>query len=109
MAASIFDLQAELCQAMSNASRLLIVHTLRQDVQCVADIARLAGLTPAKTSQHLAILRRHNIVIAQRQGGRIVYRLANPKIARVCDLMREILTDQAAEITKVLDLIGEAV
>lgn len=105
---TIFDLQAALCQTMSNPARLAIVHELRQGPSCVADIARAAGLTPAKASQHLAVLRQQKIVVARPQGGRMEYRLANPKVAQVCDLMREILADQAAEIEDVIRQLAPA-
>ncbi len=104
MAQSIFDLQAELCKTMASATRLQIVHHLRQRPSCVGDIARATDLAQAKVSQHLSILRLRGIVRAQRNGSEIVYRIANPKIVRVCDLMREVLADQAAERS---DLIGQ--
>jgi len=102
MAQSIFDLQAALCQAMGNSSRLRIVHALRQGPQRVGDLAHETELTSSKVSQHLAILRARGVVVAQRQGGEVLYRIANPKIARVCDLMREVLADQASERSELL-------
>ncbi len=62
MALSIFDLQAELCQTMSNATRLRIVHQLREGPACVGEIVSATGLAQAKVSQHLAVLRAHRIV-----------------------------------------------
>jgi len=41
-------------------------------------------------------------VIADRQGSEIVYRIANPKIVRVCDLMREVLAEQAAQRSELM-------
>jgi DNA-binding transcriptional ArsR family regulator len=99
---SIFDLQAELCQTMSNASRLRIVHCLREGPRCVGDIVQATRLAQPKVSQHLSLLRSRGIVAAQRKGSEMEYRLANPKNARVCDLMREVLADQAAERSELL-------
>lgn len=105
MAQSIFDLQAELCQTMANTSRLRILHHLREGPACVGDIARATGLAHAKVSQHLAILRAHNIVAAERQGSEVIYRIANPKIVSVCDLMRQVLAEQAAERSELMQVI----
>lgn len=102
MAQSIFDLQAELCQTMSNATRLRIFHQLRAGPSCVGAIAQETELAQAKVSQHLAVLRWHGIVFAERQGSEIVYRIANPKIVRVCDLMREVLAEQAAQRSELM-------
>jgi len=101
-AGSIFDLQAELCQTMSNASRLRIVHCLRQGPRSVGNIVLATKLAQPKVSQHLSLLRTGGIVSVHRKGSEMVYRLANPKIARVCDLMREVLADQAAERSDLL-------
>ena len=105
MPQSIFDLQAELCKTMSNATRLRIVHLLRAGPSCVGAIAQETGLAQAKVSQHLAVLRAHGIVVSQRQGSEIVYRIANLKIVHVCDLMREVLAEQAAERSELMQAI----
>lgn len=106
MAQSIFDLQAELCKTMANATRLRIVHQLRQKPSCVGDIAQATDLAQAKVSQHLSILRTRGIVTAERKGSEVIYRIANPKIVRVCDLMREVLADQAAERSNLIETLA---
>lgn len=105
MAQSIFDLQAELCKTMSSATRLRIVHQLRQGKSCVGDIAQSTGLAQAKVSQHLSLLRGRGIVTAERQGSEMIYRLASPKIVRVCDLMRQVLAEQAEERSDLIEQI----
>ena len=102
MAQSIFDLQAELCRTMANATRLRVVHRLRAGPAAVGTIARETQLAQSKVSQHLAVLRSHGIVVSQRQGTETVYRIAIPKILHVCDLMREVLAEQAAERSKLM-------
>jgi DNA-binding transcriptional ArsR family regulator len=98
---SIFDLQAEMCKTMGNAARLRIVHILREGPKRVSDIVAAADLAQAKVSQHLAILRAYGIVATQREGKDVIYRIANPKLTRVCDLMREVLAEQASERSEV--------
>jgi len=91
---SIFDLQADLCKAMSNAIRLEIVHLLRDEPKCVGDLAQVIGRPPGTVSRHLATLRHVGVITGQRQGQEIYYQIANPKIVSVCDLMRQILVEQ---------------
>ena len=102
MPESIFDLQAELCQTMSNATRLRIVHALRDGPHCVGELAGALELGQAAVSQHLAALRSRGIVAATRRGGEVIYRITNPKIERICDLMREVLAEQAASRTELI-------
>ena len=107
MAQSIFDLQAELRQAMSNATRLRLVHELRQGPRRVGELALAVNLAQAKVSQHLAILRARNIVQAQRDGNESIYQITNPKIEQVCDLMREVLAEQAAQRSELIQTIQQ--
>jgi DNA-binding transcriptional ArsR family regulator len=108
MSQSIFDLQAQLCQTMSNAARLRIVHFLRQGPRSVGEIAVATGYAQPKVSQHLALLRSRGIVSSQRQGSETIYQIASPKIVRVCDLMREVLAEQAAERSQLITALEVA-
>jgi len=94
-------MQAELCKTMGNAARLQIVHTLREGPKRVSDIVEATDLAQAKVSQHLAVLRAYGIVSPKREGKDVIYRIANPKLTRVCDLMREVLAEQANERSEV--------
>ncbi len=87
---------------MSNAARLRIVHLLRQGPRSVGDIAAETGYAQPKVSQHLALLRSRGIVSSERQGSEITYQITSPKIVRVCDLMREVLAEQAAERSELI-------
>ncbi len=108
MSQSIFDLQAQLCQTMSNAARLRIVHLLRQGPRSVGEIAVATGYAQPKVSQHLALLRSRGIVSSRRQGSETIYQIASPKIVRVCDLMREVLAEQAAERSQLITALEVA-
>ena len=103
MEESVFDLQAALCQTMSNAQRLRIVHLLRQGPLAVHEIVDLTGLAQAKVSQHLTVLRMQGVVSAQREGMSVIYHITNPQMALICDLMREMLANQAAHRADLLD------
>jgi ArsR family transcriptional regulator len=103
---SIFDLQAELCKTMGNPARLRVVHTLREGPKCVTEIVNETRLAQAKVSQHLGVLRAHGIVTTERQGREIIYRIANPKIVNVCDLMRQVLREQAEERSGIMQALA---
>jgi ArsR family transcriptional regulator len=103
---NIFELQAELCQAMSHPIRLEIVHLLRDGGKHVRDLAQLMGRPHGTISRHLATLRNVGVILSQRQGQEIFYQIANPKIVNVCDLMRQVLAEQAlhrSEMMKAMD------
>ncbi len=101
----LFEMQARLCQAMGHPARLEIVHILQNGPQNVNGLAQVMGLSPATISRHLATLRQYGIVEVQRQGQENVYRLTNPKIATVCNLMREVLAEQIAHQSEIAKAI----
>ncbi len=57
-------------------------------------------------SQHLSLLRRHNIVTHRKKGLSVYYSLADPKIAEACQLIREFLTDQHKADADIAQLIA---
>jgi ArsR family transcriptional regulator len=103
----VFELQADLCKAMSSPVRIQVLHTLRDGPQRVSDIAKATGLAPGQVSRHVAVLRTRGVVAVDRQGRDVVYRIANPKIAEICDLMRAVLAEQASHYAQVSQALGE--
>ena len=99
---SVFEMQAVLCRAMGNAIRLELVHILRDEPRNVGDLARLTGHPQGTVSRHLATLRHAGVIISERRGQEIYYQIANPKISSVCDLMRQVLVEQAAHRTRMM-------
>lgn len=100
---SLFEIQAELCQCMANAVRIEIVHVLRDGPQRSGDIARLIGQPQTKVSRHLGVLRNGGVVVAQRRQRNVVYQIANPKLVGICDLMREVLVEEAARRSQLVE------
>jgi DNA-binding transcriptional ArsR family regulator len=49
------------------------------------------------------VLRNGGVVIAQRRGQGVVYQIANPKIVHICDLMREVLIEEAARRSRLIE------
>jgi ArsR family transcriptional regulator len=94
---SIFELQANLCQAMSNPVRVYLVHLLREGPRRVGDLVQITGFDPATVSRNLGVLKSSGILLARREGKETYYQIVNPKITEVCDLMRQVLAEQAEQ------------
>lgn len=88
---------AELCQTLASPVRLEILNLLRDGERRVNELAEQTELNQANVSQHLAVLRNKGIVATRREGTNVYYRVANPKMIRACDLIREVLAEQADE------------
>ena len=48
-------------------------------------------------SQHLAVLRRVQLVRTRREGLNIFYTIANPKLMSACDLLKQVLLESWVE------------
>jgi len=62
-----------LLKAMSNEHRLMILCQLSQGERSVGEMERMIGLSQSALSQHLARLRRDNLVNTRRQAQTIFY------------------------------------
>ena len=102
----IFEIQAKLCRSMSNPVRIEIIHMLRTGAKCVGEIANLLGQPQTAISRHLSLLSTSGIITSQHQGSNVFYQIANPKIAEICDLMREVLMDETTHRTELIRALG---
>lgn len=93
----IYRLHAQICKALADAKRLLILNALRDTELTVGELASSLDLAQATVSQHLAILRQRNLVSSRRNGVNVFYKIANKKVIRAFDLLREVMAEQLAK------------
>jgi DNA-binding transcriptional ArsR family regulator len=68
-----------LLKAMGNSHRLMILCRLAEGEKCVGELERAIGLSQSALSQHLARLRRDDVVTTRRAAQTIYYSLAGPE------------------------------
>jgi len=95
-----YRIHAEMCKVFSNPTRLEILHLLRYDELSVTELIDKSKLSQANISQHLAIMKARGIVVSRRDGKNIYYRLANPKIVRAFDIIRDALVEKMKKDSK---------
>jgi ArsR family transcriptional regulator len=86
--------QARVAKALAHPTRIAILEILRRGEMCVCEMGPELEASQANISQHLAVLRDSNLVVAQRQGTRMMYRVTDERVFRVLDLMGSIAHDQ---------------
>ena len=89
-------LHASVCQALGDPKRLLILYALAEQSRNVSALTEHVGMPQPTVSRHLQVLRERHLVVAERDGASVVYRLAEPRIIAVLDTMRQILRDSLA-------------
>jgi ArsR family transcriptional regulator, virulence genes transcriptional regulator len=79
-----------LLKAMGNPHRLMILCQLIQSERSVGELERVVGLSQSALSQHLARLRRDNLVKTRRSAQTIFYSLAGNEAEKVLDTLFQI-------------------
>jgi DNA-binding transcriptional ArsR family regulator len=74
---------SDLLGAMANTSRLMIMCQLADGEKSVSDLQPMIGLSQSALSQHLAILRRKQLVRTRRAGQSIYYSLSSGEAASI--------------------------
>jgi len=100
----IHQYHAELCQVLSHAKRLEVINVLRDGEMSVTELAQKLGLTVGNLSQHLSMMKERHILLARKEGNMVYYRIANPKLIRCFDMMREMLFEQIRQDAALLDV-----
>jgi len=72
---------SETFKAMGDGTRLSILLKLVQGEQCVTDIGKALKMDAPKVSFHLTRLKYSGLVVNERQGQRVIYRI-NPELVK---------------------------
>lgn len=81
------DQVASYFQALSEPTRLMLLNLLRGGERSVGDLAQATGFTIANVSRHMALLARRGLVIREGRGTSVFYRIADPSVYALCDLV----------------------
>ena len=76
-----------LLKAISNEHRLMILCQLTKGEKCVSELESIIGLSQSALSQHLARLRRDEVVKTRRSAQTIFYSLAGPEARAVIETL----------------------
>ncbi len=99
----VHQLHAEICQALSDPSRILILYELRGGVRNVGELAENLGLSQPTVSRHLKVLRDRGMVLAQREGTSVYYTLVDARVIEALNLLRAVLADILEQRTALVE------
>lgn len=84
-----------LLKAMSNQHRLMILCQLTNGEKCVSELEKVIGLSQSALSQHLARLRRDDLVKTRREAQTIFYSLNGREAQSVIEILYGLYCDKA--------------
>lgn len=90
----ITTLHADICSALADPNRILILYALKEQPCNVSSIAEELGISQSAASRHLNLLRERGIVYSKRDGQSVIYYLSDERIIEALDLLRGVLTSK---------------
>lgn len=105
---ALFEQVARIAKAVASPKRLELVELLCQAPMAVETLASEAGISVKLASAHLKELRTARLVDTERQGKRIIYRIASPEVPRFWVLLRTLAEDRLFELQDALRQLSAA-
>jgi DNA-binding transcriptional ArsR family regulator len=107
LAQEVSQLEADLCFALADPTRILILYALDDRPRNVSEITAELNITQPTTSRHLKILRERGLVHAARQGTTITYHLSDKRLIKALDLLRSVLRDRISRRASLMEEFNE--
>jgi rhodanese-related sulfurtransferase/DNA-binding transcriptional ArsR family regulator len=98
----LYEQVARIGQAVSNPKRLELMELLAQGEKAVETLAAELSADIKLTSAHLKVLREARLVVSQREGKRMVYRLSGEDVATLGVGLRRVAEAHLLELGEVL-------
>ena len=90
----LYRCHADMCKVFSHPTRLEILNLLREEERSVSELAQRLGVAVGNLSQHLNMMKQRRVLVSRKEANNVYYRLANPKMLKAFDLIRETLLEQ---------------
>ncbi|HNY84527.1 MAG TPA: metalloregulator ArsR/SmtB family transcription factor [Anaerolineaceae bacterium] len=98
-------LHRHICPAMGDPKRMLLLYQLADGEQTVSQLTEKLAQPQSTVSRHLAVLRENRLVNTRRQGTSIYYSLADDRVLKAIDILRQVLSQQLSDRKAEADLI----
>ena len=93
MPVPLYQAKAEFFRTLAHPVRIRVLELLGDGPKPVRDLLADLGIEASNLSQQLAVLRRHGMVTAVREGSTVVYSLADTDVSELLSAARRILTE----------------
>lgn len=90
----LYEVKSGLFKGLAHPIRIRILEILSGAPETsVSELLEIIDLEASHVSQHLAVLRRNRLVISERRGSLVFYRLAYPQVADLLHVARALLAE----------------
>jgi len=102
-----YCMHSQLCKTLANDKRQMILGALRDGELSVGELSERTGIPQANLSQHLSTMRVNGVVRTRRDGARVFYEIANPKLIQAFDLITDVMRESMDERARAAEKQGE--
>jgi len=107
MKKEIFEIRAEVFNALAHPLRLKILEKLQVGACCVCKIIPYVRGEQSNVSHHLALLKRAGIVRSKKRGREVWYEVVDARIFEICDLVGKCVIDHLKKSEELLKTTRE--
>jgi DNA-binding transcriptional ArsR family regulator len=97
--------RAQVLKAMAHPTRLFIIEELEKEERCVCDLTAMVGADVSTVSKHLSVLKQAGIVLDDKRGNQVFYRLRVPCILNFFGCVESVLETQVRSQAAVLEAV----
>lgn len=98
----IYELKAQIIQAVAHPIRLAIIEFLIDGEQCVCDIVDHVGAQRSNVSRHLSLMLKAGILTSRKEGLKVIYTLRTPCIVKFLGCVEDVLKQRMQSDTQLL-------
>ena len=85
---------AEMLKILAHPDRLLVLCQLTQGEVGVAELQQQSSLSQSAFSQHLTVLRKHQLIKARKSAQQVFYSLADPRVEALITSFHSVFCQQ---------------
>ena len=102
----LLNARANVLKAMAHPTRLFIIEELVKDERCVCDLTDQIGADVSTVSKHLSVLKQAGIVVDDKRGNQVFYKLRVPCILNFFGCVESVLESNARDKASLLEVVG---
>ena len=97
--------KTEFFKALAHPLRIRLLELLRPGPMSVGQLQQAIGVPASSISQQLAVLRGRNIVVTERRGTTVIYRVRDPELFELLDVARRLFNAHLEDTIDMLRLV----
>lgn len=103
----MLDARTKVLKALAHPTRLFIIEELEKEERCVCDLTGQIGADVSTVSKHLSVLKQAGIVVDDKRGNQVFYRLRVSCILNFFGCVESVLESNAREHAALLEAVGK--